>query len=296
MDAIFEPALLFISDSDWADEEKRDFFLDSLICHLENIHKYDICQILWSHELLISLLQEPTNHPWHQSDLKNSLIPVIHKYFFSRHKIIQSHDEACEISPDIQNNFFDQSIFHIFLKLIHTLLDTNQLFYFCIIKNQTHNQSYEFNCKCGNSLSPIIIRHCGEWLSIVDVVERFFPVNLFDFDSNLRCAMDLIRKVSYQNRPILHDYKFSNHFKRDVINASRFKDKILKIITLKLILSGTEAQRNRSLNQEFIDQRKEYRIRVTNRPHSTRIHFLVEESNRIVFLRYYDVGQHDCGL
>lgn len=40
MNAVFEPSLLFISDADWADEEKQDAFLQHLLNHLTIIDQY----------------------------------------------------------------------------------------------------------------------------------------------------------------------------------------------------------------------------------------------------------------
>lgn len=45
MNAVFEPTLLFIDEADWLDEEKRDNFLELLLCHLDMIDKYSICDI-----------------------------------------------------------------------------------------------------------------------------------------------------------------------------------------------------------------------------------------------------------
>jgi hypothetical protein len=49
---------------------------------------------------------------------------------------------------------------------------------------------------------------------------------------------------------------------------------------------------------EFIIKNKinEWRIRVTQRPSSTRIHYVVKKDKTVQFLCYYGEGEHDDGL
>ena len=51
MKAVFEPEILFISESDWQDSEKRDTFLNHLLDNLENINNYQITRVYWTDDL-----------------------------------------------------------------------------------------------------------------------------------------------------------------------------------------------------------------------------------------------------
>ena len=75
----------------------------------------------------------------------------------------------------------------------------------------------------------------------------------------------------------------------------QFKKEILRSITKKLIFTVDEARQDINLRDEYIRQTNEYRFRVTPRPNSTRIHYTFID-NKIIFLRYYDIGEHDDGL
>ena len=63
-----------------------------------------------------------------------------------------------------------------------------------------------------------------------------------------------------------------------------------------MIFTSAEAK-NSDLHDEFITKNKinEWRIRVTQRPTSTRIHYKIEDGV-IRFLCYYGEGEHDDKL
>ena len=60
-------------------------------------------------------------------------------------------------------------------------------------------------------------------------------------------------------------------------------------------MSLQDASKDPTLQDEKIEQRKERRFRVTQKPTQTRIHYFYD-NNEIIFERFYDVGQHDVGL
>ena len=63
----------------------------------------------------------------------------------------------------------------------------------------------------------------------------------------------------------------------------------------KLILTSAEAGSS-DLHDEYIAQKKVHRIRVTQRPSSTRIQYKLTKEGRVQFLQYYGEGEHDDGL
>jgi len=298
MDAIFEPSLLFISEADWNNEQTKDNFLELSLCHLETIDKYDICDILWSDELENNLFEDPNIHPWYEGFLRNPIIVTIYNKFHSRQKNIQQHTDVCSVEPAFSKKSPKTDSHANFLKLVHTLLDRNENFYLCVgNKNKLlTNNYYIFKCNCGNQLKPTLLNECCDWFKNIDVVKKYFPANADNFETKLEIAINIIKKVEFEDKPILFDYKFTKTFKKDVIKATNHKQDILLTITRKLILTANEARQDSQLRDEYIQQRDEYRIRVTDRPYSTRIHYNIGDNNVIEFLRYYDEGEHDDGL
>ena len=244
----------------------------------------------------INLVEQPNKHPWYQSDLRNSLIPIIHQKFYSRQKYLQSHSDMCEIHPAF-NFIFDEDIHNNFLKLIRTLIDNEINFYLCVGNENKLSvpNNYTFQCNCNSQLSPVLINECDDWLHQIDVLEKYYPKNISDFESNLSKAIGILNKINFSDKPILYDYKFTDQFKREVIRVNNHKAEILLAITKKLILTANESRHDRDLQDEYITQKKEYRIRVTGRPYSKRINYILDE-NKIQFIHYYDEGEHDKGL
>jgi len=297
MNAVFEPTLIFITETDWNNSQKQDDFLELLLCHIESIDKYDICDVYWTEELQLNLVEQPNIHPWYQSDLRNPIIATIHQKFYSRLDLIPAHETVCEVKPDFLNIISFPDIHNNFLKLVHSLLDYKENFYFCLgIENQLFNTDvYCFMCNCGHDFSPLQINNCNDWLNQLDVVELLYPVNIVEFDTKMINAIEIIRIRDFAARVILFNFNFSNQFKRDILNAINHRDKILTSITKKLILTATEAGQDSQLRDEYLTQSQQYRFRVTNRPYSTRIHYNFA-NNSITFLRYFDEGEHDTGL
>ena len=295
MNATFEPTLLFITENDWNNEQKRDNFLELLLCHLEVIDEYDLCNINWTDELQLNLVEQPNIHPWYQSDLRNPLIATIHQKFYSRQDLIPSHERECSIEPEFAKIFPDNEINDNFKKLIHSLLDCKEQFYLCVgSENSLVGQCYTFNCQCNNSYSPELINECDDWIKQLDIVDLFYPKNLQDFDNKLNNAIKVIKKKDFNNKPVLFDYEFTKQFKKDIIKAIRHRENILKSITQKLVSTSQEAKQSQ-LNDEYLIQKKQYRFRVTQRPYSTRIQYELK-SGLVRFLKYYEEGEHDTGL
>lgn len=297
MKAVFEPTLIFVKETDWNDSQKQDDFLELLLCHIDSIDKYDICDIYWTDELQLNLVEQPNIHPWYQSDLRNPIIATIHQKFYSRLHIIPAHENVCDVSPNLKKTIPISDIHNNFLKLVHTLLDYEHRFYFCLgVENKLPNtNTYRFKCNCNNDLSPAHISNCFDWLTHLNVVDLFYPTNIVEFGTKMLNAIEIIRIRDFASKNLLFNFKFSNQFKRDILKALNHRDKILTNITKKLILTATEAGQDSQLQDEYITQSKQYRFRVTNRPFSTRIHYDFAD-NCITFLRYYDEGEHDTGL
>jgi len=295
MNATFEPTLLFITENEWNNEQKRDNFLESLLCNLDVIDKYDICNINWTDELQLNLFEQPNIHPWYQSDLRNPLIVTIHQKFYSRQELIPAHENECSVEPEFAKTFPVNEINSNFKKLVHSLLDFDEQFYFCVgIENKRLGQLYTFNCQHNKSYSPELINDCSDWFQQIDIVKKFYPKNIQEFDSKLNNAIEVIKKREFNDKPVLYEYEFTKQFKKDIIRAINHRESILKSITQKLISTSQEAQQSQ-LKDEYLKQKKQYRFRVTQRPFSTRIQYDFE-NGLVRFLNYYDEGEHDEGL
>ena len=300
MNTLFEPSLLFISEADWYDEEKQDDFLEHLINHLELIDEYDVCKIWWTDELQTILVGNPNMHPWFQSDLRNPLIVSIHQKFYQRVENVFQFDTICNISPNLEITYTNQQAHNHFLKLVHTLIDFKEPSFLCVGMQNSLNlaENYTFNCKeltChDNELIPILINKAKNWWAYIDVVDNFFPMTIKEFDDKFEKGLDLVRKKLFNEKPYLFDFEFSDKFKKSIVGRTNHQESIFIAIVKKLTLTSLESA-NSDLHDEFIKKKKiaEWRIRATQRPSSTRIHYIVNKENKITFLCYYGEGEHD---
>jgi hypothetical protein len=299
MNAVFEPSLLFISDADWYDEEKQDAFLAHLLDHLDMIDTFDAAKIWWTDELQEVLVGSPNMHPWFQSDQRNPLIVTIHRAFYNRLEYTLAYDEICEINPNLNVTYTNQDAQEQFLKLVHNLIDGKENFHFCVgVQNALiPPNSYTFSCNCHEkNLIPNLLNNANDWLSYIDV-SRFFPKTIEVFDTQFEKGMDLVKKKLFPEKRYLFDFEFTKNFKKSIIGRTRFQEDIFIAVVRKLTSTSLEAA-NSDLHDEQIGKKNlnKWRIRVTQRPSSTRIQYVVTEEGRIRFLQYYGEGEHDDGL
>jgi hypothetical protein len=296
MNVVFEPSLLFIADEDWWDEEKRDAFLEHLLDHLQLIDEYDICQIWWTEQLQTILVGDPNMHPWFGSDQRNPLIVNIHQKFYQRLSYWDESPLLCSSTPALSAEYRNLNAQECLLKLVHALIEQEENFYFCVgLANQLKGgEGYSFSCNCHtNQLLPKVINRASEWLPLLDPVAQFFPTSIEDFDTNFPKALALVLRQNFPAKPYLFDFEFSKTFKKSVVSRTTFRQEILEAVVKKLIFTTDESRLG--LKDEFIDNKKVWRFRVTQRPHSTRIQYTVE-GKTINFLQYYGEGEHDDGL
>jgi hypothetical protein len=302
MNAVFEPSLMFISDEDWYVAEKRDAFLQHFSDHLECIDVYDICQILWTEEFDILMWETPQMHPWQQEYwAAMQIIPNLYKILNNR----TNYDFYCEeksanVSPKLQNEIITNNANEIFLKLVHTLIAFEEDFYLCVGSQNklSANQKYHFSCDCHkNLLIPVLHNSAVDWFPCINILAKFFPQNVAEFDDKFQKGLDFIRKKDFQNKPYLFDFEFTKNFKKSIVGRTTCQEDIFIAIVKKLIFTSQEAA-NSDLHDEFITQKglNQGRIRVTQRPTSTRIHYDRDKNGKIIFLAYYGEGEHDVAL
>jgi hypothetical protein len=292
---IFDPANLFLTESDWYNPEIRDDFLQHLLENLDHINSYQITKIYWTDELEKLLWDSPQLPPWRlDRDWNLQIIQIMYRSFNQSKEYIENSKNlnACSINPNLDCSQFGDLTLLAFLELMHVVIDRNEEIYFCLGMNRV-NTDYTFSCNCHSFKSnPLIISKPEKWLDLVDLVSNYWPENTDEVDK-LNTALEVTFKKIGSN-PIC-EYEFSNAFLKDIIKTQSHRKQIIEYIAKRLTLNKQQASRDSYLQDEDISGRKECRFRVTQRPFSTRIHYKYV-SKKIRFLRYYGEGEHDDGL
>ena len=300
MNAVFEPSLLFISDTDWYDEEKRDAFLEHLDSHLTAVDSYDMCQIVWTEEFDLLMYETPQMNPWRQEYWAvMQIIPNIYKKLSSRTNYdFYCHDTPCLVEPLFQNTIIEHDAHEAFLKLIHTLIEFEENFYLCVGVQNVLNlpDFYRFYRNSDEKqLLPTLINHGKDWLPHIDIVEKFFPRSVEEFEDKFEKGLAVIKQKLFPEKEFLFDFEFTKNFKKSIVDRTKHQEAIFIAVVRKLTLPSIEAA-NSDLHDEFLDKKKEWRIRVTQHPSSTRIQYVVKKDKTIQFLCFYGEGEHDDGL
>lgn len=295
MKAVFEPEILFISESDWQDSKKRDEFLNHLLDNLENINNYQITRVYWTDDLEGLLWDHPQLPPWRlDRDWKLKLVPTIYKNFNTR-EFIESQEtlSSCLMQPVLNCSCFEGLALCAFLELMHIVIEREENVYLCLGFNRIREE-FTFFCDCHSfQVNPVVIAKPIEWLDQIDLTESYWPSNI-DEEEKFKAALKIAFK-KLDKQP-LYKYEFTKTFLKDIIKVQNHRTSIIEWTAKRLTLNRQQAARNSYLQDEYLDQQKEYRFRITQRPSSTRIHYKYVNKNIIKFLRYYDEGEHDDGL
>jgi hypothetical protein len=296
--AIFEPSLVLIANENWYNESYKDAFLDLFLTHLELLDKYDLTKIYWTDALNAILFESPNEHPWYQSDLSTPLILTIHQKFYHLLELIDTFETVCNATPPLKINYQKEDAQEEFLKMVHTLTDFEEPTFICVgLENQLKKeQFYSFSCDCHDTFyTPTLLNQPKNWLQYVDIVDKFYPKNIEEFKEKMALAFDFIKLRDYNDADLQFDFEFTKIFKKSILNERTHCKAILEKMTKKLVLTVAEARQDAQLRDEYINQTGEYRFRVTQRPTSTRIHYIFED-DKITFLQFYGEGEHDEGL
>jgi len=175
MNSIFDPSILFISQSDWDNETKREQFLSVLLNNLKNIDEYDITRIYWTGRLDLLLWESPQLPPWRiNTDWSNKLVPIIYNRFSKRTELINIADIGeCNVSPSLKYDYGKEEINNNFMKLVHTLIDRSEDVYLCLSlgNKQSRGRVYIFSCSedChpARQLIPTLINKPADWFNYI---------------------------------------------------------------------------------------------------------------------------------
>jgi len=293
MNASLDPDLLFISDDNWNNPNKRDTFLGNLKDNLEYIDEYLKIRINWSDELEACLWNAPVKQPWHR-DYKNQIIPIMYRRFYPNleYKDI-SNVSACNVEPTMYFEF-DDNISISFLKLMHKIIIESSDSYLSLGLHNSSNHNGQFTffcCCCPNRIEPVLINKPNEWLNYINV-DNYWPINRND-KGKFKKGINAFCFKEYQDIKFANEYEISNAFLDDLCRENTNRDNIIQKIVKRLRSNHNEARLDRNLRDEYIEQSQEYRFYVD---YNTRIHYKIINNGKLLFLRYYPQGHHDDGL
>ncbi len=263
------------------------------------INDYKFTKIYWTDELEEFLWNSPQLPPWRlDRDWKLRIVPIIYNKLKNYLENINYNDKItiCSVEPEMTYSYGKREIFESFLKLLHYILEKREEIFLSIgLENQLIDNKYCFSCDCHTyKLRPELINSPDDWWEHIDLENNYCPANCNEMNK-FRIALDIERKRSYPGKEFRYNYEFDSNFIKDIIDTRRHRDKILKSLVIRLISTRQEAALNPHLQDEYIDSKREYRFRVTPRPASTRIHYIIDRQT-LHFKRYYDEGEHDAGL
>lgn len=294
--AVLDPAILFISETNWFDIHKRDNFLKHLFNNLTSIDQYSVAKILWNDELENCLWSYPPIPPWRQDkDWGNQIVPAIYHLLRKNVQICSCglSQTTCNVQPAM--NCCNPNALLCFMKLMHRLISLSQHILLCLgLANvlPTH-EDYVFNCACcSQSLVPELINSPTDWLHHVDIENDYWPNSITE-ENKIFKALDIIRIRDFNGSPFLHKFCFVPKFISELSLTQSNRTRILKQMVKKLIFTRQQATSDTTLQDEYLRDKREYRFRVTK---SIRIHYHHGADGQIYFLSFYDVGQHDEGL
>ncbi len=303
MYTVLDPSIIFISEGEWKNLQKRDIFITHLLNNLKYIDSFNITKIYWTNFLENSIWESPQIPPWRKDIIwRNSLVPIIYKLLHQNKRILNSEIQfnTCEVKPSIKYNYNKNDIHEHFLKLMHYMINQNNSLYFCLSKVNIIPKSdkYIFSCDCHhNELIPILINEPSDWLFIINVADIYWPKEYNDNElKKLRNGIEIIEKRFYikYKLKIIYDYEFSKEFICKILNEKKHRLNILNDIVLRLSLEQKKASQNSRLKDEPVIGKKNirrFRIR-----YKDRVHYKYADKEKIFFLHYYKEGEHNKGL
>jgi hypothetical protein len=295
----FDPAMLFISVADWADEAQRDDFLRHLLDHLSFIDRFGLTRILWTDELESCIWSEPQLPPWRMDrDWNLQLVPVIRRMFHQNLELVTGTDglTPCNLAPELSSRYGRVDIDSSFRRLMHRLLFEGIEVYLCLSRENHGSEGIECVCDCHEAtLRLTTVATLAAWYGHVDIEAELWPASAFD-STRLGLAVEMVCRVRFARTPEAFRYSadWSTDFVRAVSREVRQRREIVDAIAKRLLLTQAQAARDAGLHDEPVrGQRGLRRFRVSRR---RRIHYRYARQGLLRFEDYYDDGRHDRGL
>lgn len=292
MNFLLDPSVYYLSEEEWNDEEKKDEFLDNFQKYLKLLDLIEQSILLWTDELEALLWESPHHPPWRgNQDFMNQQISFLIKKFNLKCEIINLNHSysSCVINPILNyDNKYDQGFKNLCSQIVEEERKSNLL----IAPRQIDREVTELKCQTPMKVFKIeSFKDIKKLLIKNSIIEYFWPKTIDDLDI-FKNYINLL--LSYENK--INKFNLDESFIKDLINKVtdiRFKNKIITTIVKRLCLNSHEASIDFSLHEETIKTEK--RIRVTQKPTSTRIHFKFNDET-IIFKNFYAEGEHDDPL
>lgn len=291
MNFIFDTNIVHIDEITWADEDKRDDFLEYFLKCLNFVDTYENSFVYWSDQLESILWDSPTLPPWRvDQDFKNKIVPILYTKFLKSKYFIEvngQYDE-CELEPHLEQT---DRYAVAFKALCGSLMSQGNTFSMILSLHREVPTNSMFGFSCSSTQNAVTFKgenNLVKWLENDEFINYIWPNSVDD----LIYFQKIVEICTSMNLNI-HKFIFTNEFINSILDLSlRFKKSLIKAIKDRLIMTGSEAASS-YLKEETINGIM--RVRVTARPTSTRLHFIFQE-NKIIFKQYYREGEHDDGL
>lgn len=303
MNTVFEPAMVFIPDDEWAVEAKRDQFLEHLLGHLQCVETLATGRLYWTNGLEEHLWNSPHLPPWRRDrDFKIPLVPVVYRTLTQCRDLLDTADCNCEcwIDPPIQPVEGRQSACAAFRQLMHFLLVRQEAVHLCVgLRNRLGDgKARTFSCAChGHSLSLYALEAPDDWLTKLDWVDAYWPrAGKPEELSRLRRALAIAGgwRPGQPEPRFEYEYGVTAKFLGNIADEGESRSSILESMVSRLRLTQAQAGRDGGLKDESVKgQARVRRFRVTG---AARIHYQYEDSGRLIFTDYFGEGKHDEGL
>lgn len=245
MNTVFDPTILFITESEWHNSEKRDGFLDHLSQNLKYIYDFSITKVYWTNELEELLWNDPCFPPWRKEiDWKNKIVPVFYNRLQSCRVFVNLSTSiiGCSVRPQITFKSCKLEASYLFMRLMNHVLTSGEEIFLCVgIENQLlGNQKYIFFNECNShQLVPELINVPEDWLKHVKVVQTFWP-RLYSKEEleKFQTALDITAKLVFlkdMNKSFLYEFEFAKPFIEALANELNNREEILSALVKRLM-------------------------------------------------------------
>jgi len=298
---VCDPSLLFISEEEWLHEEMRDKFLSLLLSHLQEIDRYRLTRLYWSHELEAYLWTHPQLPPWRRDrDWRVRLVPIIVRLFNANRTILEGCEavDVCAVEPGMNWKGSVTKAGPCFLCLMHLVMQRSETVFLCLGTGNlgVGPEGFRFRCDChGPNLKPVLVKDPADWVGHVRPEIDLWPANHEEaarFEEAIKLTAK--RRLGKGEGDLLYRIQMGPEWMADVVAVNAQRRELLGALAKRLIKSQAQATRDHGLKDEPVrGDAGVRRFRVTK---ETRVHYRYTDRATIKLLRFYDAGEHDAGL
>ncbi len=256
LNSIAHPELFFIEDFNILLDPENNF-LENLDDYLSAVQDLEI-SILNNSNLVQEIFE---GLPWSKKFEtilgKQKLISLSERLYFIFKKFGDTLDtigtEPCDSNPEL--NFFNEKILKDTKKLITSSKEKEDVYFV-----SSSNSNYDFS-HMGKKLKVDCVQP-NEFYRKIDSYENWWPRSKNEFEINLKNCIQIYMKKNAKDS--INTYAFSGQFKSNFLDTQkRFKNEIVKTIGNRISKTQQKAALDRTLNDEYIQEVKKRRIRVT---------------------------------